>query len=365
MRKEPNGRGEVACIVVSGKSFLYLGWLATSPRRLALNVRSSLCATLLFLTAACTATPPRNVDEVTPYDHGSSYPHWSGKPVTWGKLGDIEEWLDGDGPRDYPEYVDAAELELAEGRLALAKRESAGLSTPLLATRLTAAERGFRQVLASSRARTLQKDRAEDGLAEIEALRGVKVASVAPRKSQPAAASAPLGLTVLKRDAWRAASPRLERLTSVTTPYSRITIHHSAKDSDGGDQLHTTGDVAEVIKKIQTFHVRERGWGDIGYHFLIDASGNVWQGRALDWQGAHAGGDDNIGNVGICLLGDFRSSPPNGAALAALERLVEGLCERHHIARSKVFGHMKFAKTECPGNTLMAWIARYTASATH
>jgi hypothetical protein len=330
-----------------------------------LNVRSSLCATILFLTAACTATPPRDVDPVPSYDHGSSYPHWSGKPVTWGKLGDIEEWLDGDGPRDYPEYVTTAHLELAEGRLALAKREAKGLSSPLLATRLKAAERGFETVLESPRARTLQKNRAEDGLAEIEALRGVKAPVVVPKKNQPTAASAPLGITVLKRDAWHAAAPRMERLNAITVPYNRITIHHSAKESDGGDELHTTGDVAAVIKKIQTFHVRERGWGDIGYHFLIDANGNVWQGRALDWQGAHAGGDGNIGNVGICLLGDYRSSPPSRDALVALERLVDGLCERHPITHDKVFGHMKFAKTECPGDMLMAWIARYTSNATH
>lgn len=330
-----------------------------------MNVRSSLTATLLLLTAACTATPPHNVDEAPSYDHASSYPHWSGKPVTWGKLGDIEEWLDGEGPRDYPEYVDAANLELAEGRLVLARREAKGLSSPLLATRLKAAERGFEAVLASPRAKALQKNRAEDGLAEIESLRGVKTAAATPKKSQPTAASAPLGITVLKRDAWRAASPRLERLNPISAPYSRITIHHSAKESDGGDDLHSTGDVAEVIKKIQTFHVRDKGWGDIGYHFLIDANGNVWQGRALDWQGAHAGGDDNIGNLGICLLGDFRTSPPTREALAALERLVDGLCDRHRIAHAKVFGHMKFAKTECPGGTLMAWIARYTASATH
>jgi len=330
-----------------------------------LNVRTSLCATLFLLLTACTATPPADRDALPSYDHGSSYPHWKGKPVTWAKLGDVEEWLDGDGPRDYPEAVADAHLELAEGRLTLARREASGLSGPLLATRLSAAERSFREVLASPRARTLHRNRAEDGLAEIEALRGEKTARVPTPRSQPAAASSTLGLTILKREAWRAASPRGDKMTPVTGPYNRITIHHSAKESDGGSELHSDGDVAEVIKKIQTFHVRERGWGDIGYHFLIDSNGSVWQGRALDWQGAHASGANNIGNIGICLLGDYRSSAPNPASLVALERLVDGLSERHHIARNKVFGHMKFSKTECPGSALMAWIARYTASATH
>lgn len=333
-----------------------------------MNVRSSLVAQALFalFAAACTATPPRDLDPLPDYDHGASYPHWKGKPTTWTKLGDIEEWLEGDGPRDYPEFAVDAHLELGEGRLELARREGAGLSAPLYSTRLTAAERDFEAALEHPRARGLQKERAEDGLAAIAALRGSRPAlATAPKKPVPTPAAAPLGLTILKREAWRAASPRVSNLTPAGTPYSRITIHHSAKDSDGGSELTTNGDVAEVIKKIQTFHVRERGWGDIGYHFLIDANGNVWQGRSLDWQGAHASGANNVGNIGICLLGDYSTSAPEPEALAALERLVDGLSERHHIAKNRVFGHMKFSKTQCPGSALMAWIARYTSNATH
>jgi N-acetylmuramoyl-L-alanine amidase len=332
-----------------------------------LNVRSSL-PLLILLTTACTATPPRDLDPVPAYDHGSSYPHWKGKPTTWTKLGDIEEWLDGDGPRDYPEYTVDAQLELGEGRLELARREAGTLSAPLLSNRLQAAERALEAALEHPRARSLQKERAEDGLAAIAALRGSKPSVASgprPAAKTPAPASAPLGLTILKRDAWRAASPRVGNLTPTDVPYSRITIHHSAKESDGGDELTTTRDVAEVIQKIQTYHVRNRGWGDIGYHFLVDANGNVWQGRSLDWQGAHASGANNVGNIGICLLGDYRSSAPEPEALAALERLVDALSERHHIARNRVFGHQKFSKTECPGGPLMAWIAKYSSNATH
>jgi len=331
-----------------------------------LNVRSSLVASLVLLTAACTAPPSRDIDPVPEYDSGSSYPHWSGRPVTWSKLGDIEEWLEGAGPRAYPEYVPSAHLELAEGRLALARREVKGLSAPLLATRLSAAERDFREVLEHPRARSLQKDRARQGLTELEALRGPKTAS-ATRKGRtgPTAASADMGTSLMKRSAWNAAPARAERMTAVAVPYDRITIHHSAKESDGGSELSNARDVAEKIKKIQTFHMRERGWGDIGYHFMIDASGQVWQGRSLDWQGAHAGGDDNIGNIGICVLGDFSTGSPSRESLAALEELVDTLSERNRIGRGRVYGHMRFAKTECPGGSLMAWIARYSGQATH
>lgn len=326
-----------------------------------MNVRSSLVASLVLITAACTAPPPRDLDPVPSYDTGSSYPHWSGRPVTWSKLGDIEEWLEGRGPRDYPEFVPSAHLELAEGRLALARREAKGLSAPLLATRLSAAEHDFHEVLEHPRARSLQKDRARQGLAELESLRTPRTAATPrPAPGTPTLASAGLGVTILKREAWRASAARVDRMTAVDVPYDRITIHHSAKESDGGSELSSARDVADKIKKIQTFHMRERGWGDIGYHFLIDANGQVWQGRALDWQGAHAGGDGNIGNIGICVLGDYSSSSPSRESLSALEELVDALCERHRISRGRIYGHMRFSKTQCPGGALMAWVARYS-----
>ena len=74
---------------------------------------------------------------------------------------------------------------------------------------------------------------------------------------------------------------------------------------------------------------------------------------------------NNVANIGICLLGDFDHERPDPRALESLERLTDALCERHHIAHNRVYGHQKFAPTECPGDALMAWIARYSAGATH
>jgi len=331
-----------------------------------LNVRSSLVAALILIAAACSAPPPRDLDPVPGYDTGQDYPHWSGRPVTWSKLGEIEEWLDGSGPRAYPEYVPSAHLELAEGRLALARREAKGLSAPLLATRLSAAERDFREVLEHPRARSLQKDRARQGLSELEALRAPKTTTTAKKRSAtPTAASSNLGFSVMKRENWKAAPARAERMTAVDVPYDRITIHHSAKESDGGSELSSARDVADKIKKIQSFHMRDKGWGDIGYHFLIDASGQVWQGRALDWQGAHAGGDGNIGNIGICMLGDFSTSAPSHEAMDALEQLVDRLSEIHRISRSRVYAHKHFSKTECPGSPLASWVTRHSGQSSN
>jgi hypothetical protein len=327
-----------------------------------LNFSSSLLVCLLLVAPACVSTPPVSIDAAPEYDPSPAYPHWSGRPVTWTKLADIERWLDGDGPRRYPEEVPQAELELAEGRLELARKEAAGLPAPVLSGRLDAAESGFERVLARRDAKAAVRLRAERGLEEIERVRQ-GAAAVAKAPKTPTGTPLGSGFDVQPRNAWLASSPIPHRLTSASG-WNRITVHHSAKDSKEIGTP-TTGHVAGTIKDIQTVHMRDRGWGDIGYHFLIDPTGRVWQGRTLDWQGAHAQGSNNVANIGICLLGDFNQERPDPRALTALEDLVDALCERHRIPRSRIYGHQKFAATECPGDALMAWVSRYAAGATH
>ncbi len=337
-----------------------------------MNLSSSLCLCLsAILVAACVTVPPGAVDAAPEYDPAPAYPHWSGRAVSWSKLGEIEDWLAGNGPARYPEFVASAELELAEGRLILAKKEQNGLSTPVLAGRLKASETGFRSLLARSDLKPALRLRAEQGLNQIEELRGEAVSrapKVTVKSALPAAAQgAPGGLTIQPRTAWNAASAAPRRLTGASGGWSRITIHHSAKYSKEIGSP-STGNVAGAIKDIQTVHMRDEGYGDIGYHFLIDPAGRIWQGRLLDWQGAHAGGANganNVGNIGICVLGDFGSERPDPRALSALEKLVDALCERHSITRSHLYGHRQLRSTECPGDALMAWVTRYAAGATH
>ncbi len=318
-----------------------------------MNVRPALrlCAGLLgLLSSGCLGAPAGPLPES--YEPEPSAPAWSGRPPSWGKRGDIEEWLAGEGPSAYPDYVREAKLQLAEGRLALARKESGSLPPQVLALRLSVAEADFHKVLAREDLTVAQKLRAERGLAELRGLgKGVKEA--------PVAAAAPLDLAIQPRSGWGAASALPARLTRATGRWTRVTVHHSAKYSHelGGSSA------ASAIRDIQRVHMRDEGYGDIGYHFLIDPTGRVWQGRTLEWQGAHSGGDNNIGNVGVCLLGDFDHERPDPRALASLDKLVSALCERHGIKRSRVYGHQELRPTECPGETLMAWVRRYASSA--
>ena len=97
----------------------------------------------------------------------------------------------------------------------------------------------------------------------------------------------------------------------------------------------------------------------------IDPTGKVWQGRSLDWQGAHAYGANNVGNIGICLLGNFVQERPDPRALHSLEELIDALCARHGISRSRIYGHRQLHPTQCPGDPLMAWVSRYASGASH
>jgi hypothetical protein len=327
-----------------------------NARSLLIGLGSGLVSLAL---GACATVPPPSVDAPPAYDPAPAYPHWLGKPVSWSKLGDIEAWLAGAGARQHPEFVPNAELELAEGRLALAEKESEGLAQGVLALRLKTAERGFSGLLAREGLAPVIRTRAERGLAHIAKLQGsTRTPASAPLAKESA------GLVIQPRSAWKAAAAQPNRLTPNTGPWNRITIHHSAKDSKEMGTP-TSGNVAEHIHDIQNFHVRGRAWGDIGYHFLIDPTGRIWQGRLLDWQGAHAQGANNVANIGICLIGDFNHERPDPRALESLERLVDALCERHEITRERVYGHRRFAATECPGDSLMAWVARYASGATH
>ena len=145
-------------------------------------------------------------------------------------------------------------------------------------------------------------------------------------------------------------------------PWEKITVHHS----DAVGSLIFNGSASEsraVVKAIQRHHQTEKGWGDIGYHFLIDARGRVFEGRSLSWQGALAGdAKKNRRNIGVCLLGNFEQNHPTQAARDALSDLLDGLRGDHHIPRKGVYLHSEMTSTDCPGRHLSKWVDYYRTS---
>ncbi|MFA9479123.1 peptidoglycan recognition family protein [Phycisphaerales bacterium AB-hyl4] len=155
------------------------------------------------------------------------------------------------------------------------------------------------------------------------------------------------GLNAVARSRWASAGPVTSRVNPMNG-VSRITVHHEGWTSfwDNGE-----ASTAERIERIRNVHVRDRGWGDIGYHYIIDRSGRIWQGRAIGYQGAHVGGA-NENNLGIMLLGNFDQQSPTDVQLDRLVSSLRSLMRTHNVANHRVYTHQELSPSACPGRNL-------------
>lgn len=196
---------------------------------------------------------------------------------------------------------------------------------------------------------------------------------VRSRSAAPAPADPAPGFVFVSRKEW-GADESLRRAHPAFATTTRISVHHTVTPSEDPDP-------AATVRAILAYHTRSRGWDDLGYNFLIDGDGRVYEGRwAREYDagetptgedrhgrgvvGAHTG-TDNPGTLGIALLGDFSSRPPSWAALDALEALITGAAHRHAIdplgstnwsagVRPTIIGHRDVMPTACPGDALFA-----------
>jgi hypothetical protein len=141
------------------------------------------------------------------------------------------------------------------------------------------------------------------------------VASVWRRITTPLVASAAPTIAVRTRAQWGADSSLL-RSPPWHVPWKKAIVHHTV----------TTNSYPEAtaqIRSIYYFHSITRRWGDIGYNFLVDKWGNVWQGRAGgdDSVGMHAQGW-NEGSLGVATLGDFQTTTPSATMRDAVARVI-------------------------------------------
>ncbi|MEW6744889.1 MAG: peptidoglycan recognition family protein [Planctomycetota bacterium] len=154
------------------------------------------------------------------------------------------------------------------------------------------------------------------------------------------------------RAEWKAAPLRTDRADPMTSAY-RITVHHSGIEEPSRLAADET---ARIIRNIQADHLR-RGWADIGYHYLVDTSGRVWEGRPREWQGAHAGNSTlNAGNIGISLLGNFEVQKVTEAQKRSLATLLALLCKMHGIDAGHIYTHRELHGTLCPGAHLQTFV---------
>jgi len=146
-------------------------------------------------------------------------------------------------------------------------------------------------------------------------------------------------------------------------PVEQIIVHHTA----GGNNAPV--DPAAVIRGIYYFHAVEKEWGDIGYNYIIDQHGRIYEGRkgGLGVVGAHASGN-NYGSVGIAIIGDYSNDSPSSNALKGLIELVEYISYQTDLDLSGshdfnnnyipvVAGHRDVNPTECPGDVLYSMLS--------
>lgn len=113
------------------------------------------------------------------------------------------------------------------------------------------------------------------------------------------------------------------------------------------------------VRGAQEFHISGRGWADIGYSFLIDDLGNVYEGRGWGRSGAHTSDYNSKGYAG-CWLGDSELAIPSAAALDAYAALiVEGIRLGWLISQPTIVAHCdRNPDTECCGAHLYSYLPR-------
>lgn len=109
-----------------------------------------------------------------------------------------------------------------------------------------------------------------------------------------------------------------------------IVIHHSASPDVPANE-------------IDRWH-KQRGWDEIGYHFVIRQDGSIEPSRNFNKAGAHAIGR-NTTHLGICLTGNFMKFSPTDEQIHSLVLLVKGMKSRFSIPTDKIERHHE----ECPG----------------
>ncbi len=150
----------------------------------------------------------------------------------------------------------------------------------------------------------------------------------------------------VKRGEWNEGNIDFERLRDAGT-FTRMTVHHEGNAVNNETRQDR---VREHLLGIVGAHLNKR-YGDIGYHFVIDYSGRIWEGRSLLYEGSHVAGQ-NIANLGVMLLGNFERQEPSEKQINSLSMLTELLLRHYPVARDAIFGHCDIGASACPGRYL-------------
>jgi hypothetical protein len=174
---------------------------------------------------------------------------------------------------------------------------------------------------------------------------------------------------VISRSEWGAQDPVCT--PDVASKLVGAVVHHTA----GSNAYSTVAEAEQQIRNDQNYHINGRGWCDIGYNFIVDKWGNIYEGRANSLTeaviGVHAGGF-NTGTVGVAMLGTYTAAP-SAATQQAVGQIIgwrlgaygvdpqgqmdyytgTGENSRYSnewVSLPRVMGHRDVAYTACPGD---------------
>ena len=144
-------------------------------------------------------------------------------------------------------------------------------------------------------------------------------------RSPNAASAAPAQPGIFTRAQWGADESLRSRNAGCGTPDYAATVKVAFVHHTDGTNDYTAAQVPAIIRGIYAYHVLSNGWCDIGYNFLVDRFGQVWEGRygGIDRAviGAQAGGF-NSQSTGVALMGEFSSVTPPAVMVNALDNLL-------------------------------------------
>jgi hypothetical protein len=142
---------------------------------------------------------------------------------------------------------------------------------------------------------------------------------------------------------------------------SKIVIHHTAT-------VKNLDDPKKALRDIYYWHTISKGWGDIGYNYIIDQQGNIYEGRYGGEKvvGAHAG-KANVGSIGIAMLGNYQENEVPEPVITSLVQLIKNKTSMYGIDPEgksnfrgedmpNIIGHRDVMSTACPGEKLYAYL---------
>jgi hypothetical protein len=155
---------------------------------------------------------------------------------------------------------------------------------------------------------------------------------------------------VIPRRTWASSGPVMS-LINPMNGVNRVTVHHSGIISA---EIRSNSDSARMLENIRRGHLSQ-GWADIGYHYIIDPAGRIWEGRSVRYQGAHVK-ENNEHNLAVMCMGNYDVERPTSELLASLDLFVAEQMRVYNVPINRVYTHQELKPTACPGRNLQGYM---------